>query len=73
MELNLSTTSTLTSTQPTIKSTITAIIYNDRLFLHTVACQTIAGAFTWAAIIITGYHVKKNSSIFFSIEIFLFI
>lgn len=60
MELNLSTnSSTLTSTQSTVQSNTTTIIYNDRLFLHTIACQAIAGAFTWAAILLTGYHVKS--------------
>lgn len=32
-------------------------VYNDNLFLQTALCQTIAGAFTWLAILITGYHV----------------
>lgn len=36
------------------------LISNDRLFLHTVACQAIAGAFTWAAILITGHHVRRK-------------
>jgi hypothetical protein len=60
MELNLTTDSSiLTSTQSFMKpNTTSIIIYNERLFLHTVLCQTIAGAFTWAAILITGYHVK---------------
>jgi len=60
MELNLSTNSSiLTSTQSFIEpNTTRTIIYNDRLFLHTVLCQAIAGAFTWAAILITGHHVK---------------
>jgi hypothetical protein len=59
MQLNSSTNSSiLTTTQSSIKPDTTTIMYNDRLFLHTVACQAIAGAFTWAAILITGYHVK---------------
>ena len=37
--------------------------YNIHPFLQTAACQSIAGAFTWAAIFITGYHVKKNQII----------
>lgn len=39
----------------------------ERLFLNTVACQAIAGAFTWAAIFITGHHVKKED--FFVVEL----
>jgi hypothetical protein len=58
MELNLSTNSTLTiTTESSIKPDTTTVFYNERLFLQTVACQAIAGAFTWAAIFITGYHV----------------
>jgi hypothetical protein len=56
MELNLSTNfSTLTTTKP---ETITKVLYINRLFLNTVACQAIAGAFTFAAILNTGYHVN---------------
>ncbi|CAF4195467.1 unnamed protein product [Rotaria sp. Silwood2] len=49
--------SIFTSTQSSTQPQTTTVVYNDRLFLHTVACQTIAGAFTWAAILITGYHI----------------
>ena len=65
MELNVSTDSTLipstittTTTQASIKPDTTTVFYTDRLFLQTIACQAIAGAFTWAAILITGYHVR---------------
>ncbi len=40
--------------------TTTTVVYNTHPFLQTVTCQTIAGAFTWAAIFITGYHVSKT-------------
>jgi hypothetical protein len=66
MEMNTILTSTIannSSILPSIQSTTepltTTIVYNNRLFLHTAACQAIAGAFTWAAILITGYHVRK--------------
>jgi len=42
-----------------VNSTAT-IVSDEHLFLHTVTCQTIAGAFTWAAILITGFHVKHT-------------
>ncbi|CAF0904046.1 unnamed protein product [Rotaria sordida] len=45
------------TSQPTTEPSTTTVIYNNHLFLHTTACQTIAGAFTWAAIFITGYHI----------------
>jgi len=52
--------SMVSSTQSTAELLTTTIVYNNRLFLHTAACQAIAGAFTWAAILITGYHVRKK-------------
>lgn len=52
--------SIFTSTQSSTKIQLTTIVYNDRLFLHTVACQAIAGVFTWAAILITSYHVNEK-------------
>jgi hypothetical protein len=62
MELNSSTvlnnSSVLTSTQTSTTLQNTTIVYNHQLFLQTAICQAIAGAFTWAAILITGYHVK---------------
>jgi hypothetical protein len=68
MELNSSiTSSVLTSTQTSVipqttiittTTTSAAPVYDDRLFLQTTACQAIAGAFTWAAILITSYQVK---------------
>ncbi len=59
MELTLSTNSSLfTSTESVFEANTTTIIYNDRLFLHTLTCQIIAGVFTWAAILITGFHVN---------------
>ena len=67
MELNNSTNFTLTSTTQTsssLKPETTTVFYSDRLFLHTVACQAIAGAFTWAAILITGYHVRLSVCFF---------
>jgi len=50
------------NTQTTTESstTTTPVVYNTHPFLQTAACQSIAGAFTWAAILITGYHVKKK-------------
>jgi hypothetical protein len=69
MELNYSTNFTLTSTtqsSSSLKTETTTVIYNERLFLHTVACQAIAGAFTWAAILITGYHVRLSVCFCFS-------
>ncbi|CAF2766201.1 unnamed protein product [Rotaria sp. Silwood2] len=53
----LNNSSILTTTQSTTEPLTTTVVYNNHLFLHTTACQTIAGAFTWAAIIITGYHI----------------
>lgn len=50
--------SLVTTTQSTTEPLTTTVIYNNHLFLHTTACQAIAGAFTWAAIFITGYHVR---------------
>jgi hypothetical protein len=50
--------SLITSTASMTETPTTAIVYNNHLFLQTAACQSIAGAFTWAAILITGYHVK---------------
>ena len=52
--------STVTSTQSSLIPQTSTIAYNEHLFLHTTACQAIAGAFTWAAIFVTGYHVKQN-------------
>lgn len=73
MELNSSmmsnNNSISTSTQSSIISSTATVIYNDRLFLHTITCQAIAGAFTWAAILITSYHVKDKqmTNLFFLI------
>ncbi|CAF3357420.1 unnamed protein product [Rotaria sp. Silwood1] len=53
----LNNSSPLTTTQSTTEPLTTTVVYNNHLFLHTTACQTIAGAFTWTAIIITGYHI----------------
>jgi hypothetical protein len=47
--------------------TTTAVVINTHPFLQTTACQTIAGAFTWAAIFITGYHVNKTRKNFIGI------
>ena len=53
---------TLTSfPSSTILQTTTTIVYDDHLFLNTAVCRAIAGAFTWAAILITGYHVKTKT------------
>lgn len=41
-------------------TTTTPVVYNNHLFLQTATCQAIAGAFTWAAILITGYHVRAT-------------
>ena len=68
MEMNPIMTSTL-SNSSTIPITTTTVVYNNHLFLQTAACQAIAGAFTWAAILITGYHVRN--SCYFSGEIFI--
>ncbi|CAF1055274.1 unnamed protein product [Adineta steineri] len=66
MELNLTTmssnssiflTTELNTNSAATTTTTAAIVYGDQLFLHTVACQAIAGAFTWAAIFITSYHI----------------
>ncbi|CAF4430475.1 unnamed protein product, partial [Adineta steineri] len=66
MELNLTTmssnssiflTTELNTNSAATTTTTAAIVYSDQLFLHTVACQAIAGAFTWAAIFITSYHI----------------
>ncbi len=48
------------TTESSTTTTTTPVVYNTHPFLQTVACQSIAGAFTWAAIFITGYHVKKQ-------------
>jgi hypothetical protein len=48
------------NTQTTTEPSTTTVVYNTHPFLQTAACQSIAGAFTWAAIFITGYHVKKK-------------
>jgi hypothetical protein len=50
-----------TTTEP---PTTTTVVINTHPFLQTTACQAIAGAFTWAAIFITGYHVNKNQKEF---------
>lgn len=42
-----------------LPSTTTKVVYNTHPFLQTTACQTVAGLFTWAAILITGHHVKE--------------
>ena len=47
------------STSSTPEVPTTPVVYNNHLFLQTAACQSIAGAFTWAAILITGYHVRR--------------
>ena len=49
----------------TMMTTTPMFISHERLFLHTVACQAIAGAFTWAAIFITGHHVRRKNSLLF--------
>ncbi len=51
---------TQTTTESSTTTTTTPVVYNTHPFLQTAACQSIAGAFTWAAILITGYHVKKK-------------
>ena len=51
--VNVDNTTRMTTTTP-------MFISHERLFLHTVACQAIAGAFTWAAIFITGHHVRQR-------------
>jgi len=50
------------NTQTTTEPSTTTVFYNTHPFLQTAACQSIAGAFTWAAIFITGYHVKKKEN-----------
>ena len=65
MEMNLNPLSSVPSNTSLGTQTIATIVttvayYNNHLFLQTAACQTIAGAFTWAAILITGYHVKLS-------------
>lgn len=57
------------TTQTTTEPLTTTVVYNNHLFLQTTACQTIAGAFTWAAIFITGYHVRNKSNKLFSLTI----
>ena len=37
---------------------------SSHLFLQTATCQAIAGAFTWAAILLTGYHVGETNERF---------
>ena len=66
MEINTVLTSTISnnlSVNPITSSTTevpsTTVVYNNHLFLQTATCQSIAGAFTWAAILITGYHVRN--------------
>ncbi|CAF1510965.1 unnamed protein product, partial [Didymodactylos carnosus] len=60
--LNRSKFSTTTTTYPN-NMTIESIVpdrswfYDGHLFLQTTGCQTIAGAFTWAAILITGHQI----------------
>ncbi|CAF0872754.1 unnamed protein product [Adineta steineri] len=54
----LSSISAATTTQPLA----TTVVYNNHLFLQTAACQAIAGAFTWAAILITGYQIFLHLS-----------
>ena len=39
------------------------IASKDDLFLNTFLCRTIAGLFTWAAILITSYHVSEDKLI----------
>jgi hypothetical protein len=58
----------LTTTEP---STITTVVYNTHPFLQTTACQTIAGAFTWAAILLTGYHVNNKKFHWYLMMIFV--
>ena len=53
--------STILFTTSTLPSTTTPIVINTHPFLQTTACQTVAGLFTWAAILITGHHVKSIS------------
>jgi hypothetical protein len=53
--------STMFPTTTTEPPTTTPVVINTHPFLQTTACQTIAGAFTWAAILITGYHVNKKT------------
>lgn len=50
----------ITTTELPTTTTTTPLVINFHPFLQTTACQTIAGFFTWAAIFITGYHVKNN-------------
>ena len=54
---------TSSNTTPYIDSSTTTarVVYNKHLFLQTATCQAIAGAFTWAAILITGYHVSRKN------------
>ncbi len=56
--------SMVTGIQTTTEAETTTVVYNTHPFLQTAACQTVAGVFTWAAIFITGYHVKSNLKIF---------
>jgi len=58
----------LTTTEP---PTTTTVVYNTHPFLQTTACQTIAGAFTWAAILLTGYHVNKKKFHWYLMMIFV--
>jgi len=51
--------------------TTTTVVYNTHPFLQTTACQTIAGAFTWAAILLTGYHVNKKKFHWYLMMIFV--
>ncbi len=59
----LSDSSTFTTTQSSMNPpTTTTIVNSENLFLNTRFCQVIAGVFTGAAILITGYHVNRRKS-----------
>ncbi len=60
-----------TTTESSTTTTTTPVVYNTHPFLQTAACQSIAGAFTWAAIFITGYHVKKKETKTYLLIIYL--
>lgn len=51
--------SSILTTTTILPITTTKVVYNTHPFLQTTACQTVAGLFTWAAILITGHHVKS--------------
>ncbi|CAF1238827.1 unnamed protein product [Adineta ricciae] len=57
MSSAMSNSSSISITTTTESLPTTTVVYNNHLFLQTAACQAIAGAFTWAAILITGYHI----------------